>query len=168
MVNKPPEVTMENVEAKPLRSPNFLNLKPKNASLALYWGNRSVGEKESSLRYNQLLAMGFVPAKPEEITDQFGNPCPEALTRDGRVLCGDLILLKISKADYYGALKYNAQSAAMRVRKFGVAMDGGRAEHQATESREIPKSALSGLPKKVSAYVPPLAGIDEGTNLAEK
>ena len=164
----PGDIDYSQVVAKPLRSPNFINLVPKNKGLCLFWGNRAVGEKESSLRFNQLIAMGFTPAKPEDVTDQFGNPCPSALARDGRVIYGDLILLKIPKVDYYGHLKYNAENAERRVRRFGVAMAGGRSDHQASENRDIPASALSGLPKDVKAYVPSLAGMDDGVNLAEK
>jgi len=65
VVPTPP--SYEQIEAKPLRSPNFLNLKPKNPNMSLYFGNRAVGEKESGLRFDQLIAMGFRPARPEEV-----------------------------------------------------------------------------------------------------
>jgi len=156
VVNTP--VSYENVVAKPLRTPNFLNLKHKNPSMSLYWGNYRVGEKESSLRFNQLVAMGFVTAKPQDITDQTGNPCPDALIRDGKVIYGDIILLMIPKKDYLGALKWNAENAARRVKKFGVAIDGSGK----------PRSVLADLPRKTSAYIPQLDGLDSGVNLAEK
>jgi hypothetical protein len=162
-----PVVTYDNVVAKPLRTPNFLNLKHKRPNMSLYWGNRAVGEKESTLRYHQLIAMGFEPCKPDEITDQNGKPVPEALIRSDRVIYGDLILLKIPKADYLGALKYNALRAMARVKKFGVAMEG-RAAHQTAESRDIPRSVFADLPSKVQPYIPPLADIDTGTNMADK
>lgn len=159
----------DQIVAKPLRSPNFINLLPKNKSLALYWGNRSVGEKESSLRYNQLLAMGFEPATPDDVTDQFGNPCPSALAHDNRVIYGDLILLKIPRVDYVGALKFKDQTAALRTRHFGHVMNGGKEAHQAAEARELPGNALSGInTKKVGMYVPPIAGLEDGVNLATK
>lgn len=160
-------VSYDNIVAKPLRTPNFLNLKHKRPDMSLYWGNRAVGEKESLLRYNQLIAMGFQPCKPEEIVDQHGSPCPSELAKDNRVMYGDLILLKIPKKDYLGALKYNEQRALARVKKFGVAMDGA-ARHQAAESRDIPRSALGDLPSKAQPYIPPLADMDDGVNLAEK
>src|SRR5260370_30761727 len=65
-------IPYEQIEAKPLRSPNFINLVPKNPNLSLFWGNRAVGEKESGLRYDQLIAMGFVPAKPEDVLSSIG------------------------------------------------------------------------------------------------
>jgi hypothetical protein len=159
----------DQIVAKPLRSPNFINLIPKNKTLSLYWGNKSVGESESALRYNQLLAMGFVQAKPEDVTDQFGNPCPEALAHDNRVIYGDLILLKIPRTEFIGALKFKDQTAALRVRRFGQAMEGGKEAHQAAASRELPGNALSGInTNKVGMYVPPIQGIDDGVNLATK
>lgn len=171
------------IEAKPLRSPNFLNLKPKNPNMSLYFGNRAVGEKESGLRYDQLIAMGFRPAKPEEILTMQGQACPTSIQRDGRIMYGDLILLIIPRVDYVGALKWNAESAARRVRKFGQSVTDGRAESQNAEARIAPSSALSEVANsraaregKVKAYVPPLAELDSRTadnsgipaNLAEK
>jgi len=148
------------IEAKPLRAPNFINLAPKNPNLSLFWGNRSVGEKESGLRYDQLIAMGFIPAKPEDVTTSEGLTCPPSICRDGRIMYGDLILLKIPRVDYVGALKWNEQNARLRIRKPGVTLDGGMSEHQKDDARRQPIDALASLPKKVSAYVPPLAEVD--------
>jgi hypothetical protein len=153
-------IPWEQIEAKPLRAPNFMNLKPRNPNMALFFGNRAVGEKESGLRYDQLIAMGFVPAKPDEILTAEGHPCPPSICRDGRVMYGDLILLKIPRVDYVGALKWNEQNARLRIRKPGVTLEGGRSEHQADDARRQPIDALASLPKKVSAYVPPLAEVD--------
>src|SRR5229473_2931556 len=83
----------DQIEAKPLRAPNFISLRHKNPNMSLFWGNRAVGEKESGLRYDQLIAMGFVPAKPEDVTSMEGHPCPPSICRDGRIMYGDLILL---------------------------------------------------------------------------
>ena len=160
------EVTIpyEQIVAKPLRAPNFLNLKPKNPSMSLFFGNRSVGEKESGLRYDQLISMGFVPAKPEDVVTNEGHPCPPSMCRDGRVMYGDLILLKIPRADYVGALKWNEQNARNRMRRPGVAIEGGMKSHQESDTRQQPIDVLASLPKKVSAYVPPLAEVDALTS----
>jgi hypothetical protein len=176
-------LSYEQIEAKPLRSPNFLNLKPKNPNMSLYFGNRAVGEKESGLRYDQLIAMGFRPAKPDEVLTLQGKPVPDSIIRDGRIMYGDLILLIMPRSDYIGATKFNAESAVRRVRKFGQSVTDGRAESQAAEGRVAPTSALgtltnsrAGREGKVVAYVPPLAELDSKTadnsgvqaNLAEK
>lgn len=169
-------LTYDQIVAKPLRSPNFINLKPKNPNLHLYWGNRSVGDKESGLRFDQLIAMGFQPAKPEQVITMLNQPCPASIQRDGRIMYGDLILLIISREEYLGALKWNAETAAYRVRKFGSAQD-------TSGERSQPQSALGDLTRsraaaegKVKAYIPPLVETDSRTadnsgiaaNLAEK
>lgn len=181
-VEAPPSYSQ--IEAKPLRSPNFLNLKPKNPNMSLYFGNRAVGEKESGLRYDQLIAMGFRPAKPEEVLTLAGQACPPSIQRDGRIMYGDLILLIIPRSDYIGATKWNAENAARRVRRFGttqetpggtsVTAEGGRGE-TGSALGEIARSRAAREGKVVS-YIPPLAETDSRTadnsgveaNLAEK
>ncbi len=176
------ELSYDQIEAKPLRSPNFLNLIPKNPNMSLYFGNRAVGEKESGLRFDQLIAMGFRPAKPEEVLTVKKQPVPVSLCRDGRIMYGDLILLIISKADYVGATKWNAESAARRVRRFGTTMGTPGQE----DGRPSAESAVAGLNRNirtregrtgtVQAYIPPIVETDSKTadnsgipaNLAEK
>jgi len=167
------EVPYEQIEAKPLRAPNFINLLPNNPNMSLFWGNRAVGEKESGLRYDQLIAMGFVPAQPKDVFTR--NPetgqrleCPPSICRDGRIMYGDLILLKIARADYVGALKWNEQSARIRVKKPGVALDGvgasrdiGGKEVLKNDGR-VPLTAAA-FPRKVSTFVPPLSEVDAAT-----
>jgi hypothetical protein len=165
-------IPYEQIEAKPLRSPNFINLKPKNPNMSLFWGNRAVGEKESGLRYDQLIAMGFVPALPADVLTSEGGICPPSICRDGRVMYGDLILLKIPRAAYIGALKWNEQNARLRVKKPGVALSG---DTKNSDSRIQPSPALNIPSSKVSTYVPQFAEVDAKTadnsgpiNLAEK
>ena len=161
-------IPYEQIEAKPLRAPNFINLKPKNPNLSLFWGNRAVGEKESGLRYDQLIAMGFIPAKPEDVLTNLGDACPPSICRDGRIMYGDFILLKIPRTDYVGALKWNEQNARLRVKRPGVALDGvgaskdiGGREVVQTDGRNAP--APAGFPRKVTPYVPQLAETDAKT-----
>jgi len=177
-------IPYEQVEAKPLRQPNFVNLRHKNPNMSLYWGNRAVGEKESQLRFDQLVAMGFVPAKPENIFLSSGEACPGSLRKDGRVIYGDLILLEMPRVDYIGQLKWNEQTARMRVKKPGVMMNTGAsqdmkdASQMVRDTNDARKSmAPAGFPSKVSTYVPQLAEVDAKTadnsgptdfNLAEK
>ena len=161
------ETPYSQIEAKPLRAPNFINLKHKNPNMSLFWGNRAVGEKESGLRYDQLIAMGFVPAKPDDIRTMEGLTCPPSICRDGRIMYGDLILLMLPKKDYVGALKWNEQNARLRMKKPGVSIEGGSAEHQAADGRLQPSNVLADLqrrvPTKVSVYVPPLSEVDAST-----
>ena len=172
---KPPsavevQIPYEQIEAKPLRAPNFVNLWPKNPNISLFFGNRAVGEKESGMRYDQLIAMGFVPAKPDDVFIRDPNtgtklPCPASICRDGRVMYGDLILLKIGRAEYVGALKWNEQSARQRVRKPGVVMNTGASKDigganvlKDDSGRQAPASA--GFPSKVGVFQPSFAEVD--------
>jgi hypothetical protein len=182
----PTEVAIpyEQIVAKPLRQPNFIALKPKNPNMSLYWGNRAVGEKESGLRYDQLIAMGFVPAVANDVLTNLGHPCPQSLQRDGRIMYGDLILLKIPRADYVGALKWNEQNARLRVKKPGVVIEGATASNDIGDRRVVDDKSgrksmtPAGFPAKVSTYVPAIAEVDSKTadnsgpvgdfNLAEK
>ncbi len=160
------QIPYEQIIAKPLRTPNFFNLKPKNPNMSLYWGNRAVGERESTMRYDQLIAMGFRPARPEEVLDMSGSPCPPSMCKDGRIMTQDVILLIIPRADYVGSLKWNEQSARLRVRKPGTVIPGGATEHQTVDGREAPVDAFReiaanpNLAKKVQAFVPDLAKVD--------
>src|ERR1700756_2092693 len=158
----------DQIVAKPLRAPNFISLKPVNPNLSLFWGNRAVGEKESGLRYDQLIAMGFAPAMPQDVKTMNGLPCPPSICRDGRIMYGDLILLKIPRVDYVGALKWNEQSARQRVRKPGVAIEksatrdiGGRSVLDDPGGRR--SETPVGFPRKVTPYVPELAEVDAKT-----
>lgn len=146
------QIPYEQIVAKPLRSPNFINLKPKNPNMSLYWGNRAVGEKESAMRYDELIAKGFQPASPADVID-----APPSLVRDGRIMYGDLILLKMPRADYVGQQKWNEQSARQRVRRFGSAMDG----NQQPVSAFSDITANPRLADKIRPYVPSTAAVDD-------
>ncbi len=180
-------IPYDQIEAKPLRSPNFINLLPTNPNMSLFWGNRAVGEKESGLRYDQLIAMGFVPAKPDQaysrnVETGARMPVPPSLCRDGRVMYGDLILLIIPRADFVGAQKWNEQNARLRVKKPGVSIEGagasrdmGGREVVAVDGRATLGPAGFPNSKKISTFVPALTETDAKTadnsgplNLAEK
>jgi hypothetical protein len=166
------EISYQDIVAKPLRPPNFMNLKPKNPNMSLFFGNRAVGEKESGMRYDQLITMGFRAAVPAEVLTMEGKAVPPSIIRDGRIMFGDLILLIIPKADYIGSQKWNEQTARLRVKKPGVALEG---DTQAADSRIAPTSVMPNLGKKVQTFIPQLAEVDAKTadnsgplNLAEK
>jgi hypothetical protein len=163
-------IPYEQIVAKPLRAPNFTNLKHRNPNMSLYWGNRAVGEKESTMRYDQLLSMGFVPAKPQDVLLASGEACPPSLQRDGRVMYGDLILLMISRTDYVGQIKWNEQSARLRVKKPGVTIETGNSQDVMTASELVKDTndarkgmTAAAFPRKVSTYVPALAETDAKT-----
>lgn len=151
------------IEAKPLRSPNFINLFPRNGNLCVRWVNRAVGERESQMRYDQCLAMGFINALPTDI--YMVNPetgvrtdCAQSLIRDGKIMYGDLILMKIPRVDYLGALKWNEQSARRRVKKPGVSIEGDKGG----DARVNPSNVMPQHPK-IQPYIPDLVETDAKT-----
>jgi hypothetical protein len=170
------ELSYQDIVAKPLRPPNFMNLKPKNPNMSLFFGNRAVGEKESGMRFDQLITMGFRAAVPSEVLTMDGKAVPPSIIRDGRIMFGDLILLIIPKADYIGSQKWNEQTARLRVKKPGVSIEG---DTQAADGRISPTAVLDNVVNrsrgKVASYIPQLAEVDSKTadnsgpvNLAEK
>jgi len=158
------EIAYSDIVAKPLRPPNFMNLKAKNPNMSLFFGNRAVGEKESGMRYDQLITMGFRAAVPVEVLTMDGKAVPPSIVRDGRIMFGDLILLIIPKADYIGSQKWNEQTARLRVKKPGVAISG---DTQSADGRIAPSSVMDEAerryPGKIKAYVPQLAEVDSKT-----
>src|SRR5215467_6092267 len=91
------------IDARPLQMPDFVNLKPKNAEIRFRWVNRCVGVKESTQRLDEMTYAGFQYALPSDVQ---GAVLPN-LIRNGHIVRGDLVLMKISRAAYDGALKYN-------------------------------------------------------------
>lgn len=135
----------EPIIARPLVDADFTKIKPRNPQHSFYFGNRvanksSGGDGQTGLRIDDLLARGFEFAVPEDVLIPDGKggwkPMPKdsALVRNNRVQRGDLILLKIERSKYLGALKYNAENAAARV---------SRAALRAGASREF-SDALKG------------------------
>lgn len=131
----------EPIVAKPLVSPDFTNLKLKNPNIALYWGNRVAGGGQ---RYEQLKASGFVNATVNDVE------APEFMVKDGAIIFGDLILLKIAKRDYLGALKYNEEKAVSRMRRDSNLTKGQAELRHALGEVPVPPE----LSKKISMFVP--------------
>lgn len=153
-----PEVT-----ARPLQMPDFADIKPLNPQVALRWCNRVAGEGQ---RLDQVTFAGFVPVKPDEVrlVDPYGKPktIPTSMIKNGQVHMGDLILMKIDKASYDGALKYNWQRAIDRMRP-GTAQRQGRQDLNNT-LKEAGVRPTPDLLKKLSTFQPSDAEIAAGEN----
>src|SRR6266496_2363293 len=108
----PSELADNKIIAKPLVSPDFLNLRPKNPNIKLRWVNCAVPNTEkggvSTLRFEQAKAQGYLVAHADDVI----NP-PDCYLHEGRskLINGDLILMKIDAAAYLGALKWKDQQA---------------------------------------------------------
>jgi|SRR5690348_16190529 len=103
----------DQIVAKPLIDPDFTNFKPKNPNLIFRFGNRVA---QGGGRYDQLVAMGFVPATYADV-DETTRKIPDHMKRDSKIIYGDLILMKMSRVDYIGALKNNERNALARLGK---------------------------------------------------
>lgn len=103
------------IEARPLNLPNFVDLKKKNQGIALRWVNRVAGE---GMRLDECVSMGFTFATSQDVE------VPPSLMRDGKIVKGDLVLMKIDKAAYDGALKHNWMRAVSRLHPSAVVSEG--------------------------------------------
>ena len=145
------------IEARPLQLPDFINVVPKNPNIALRWVNRAVGVVGSTQRLDEMVYAGFVPAMPNEVEmlrDGKRIAVMPNLIRDGKIIKGDLILMKIDRAAYEGALKYNWERAVQRLHP-GKQLATGRSElNKAIAERGVPRSVLPTLKSKLQAFKP--------------
>lgn len=131
----------ERIVARPLVTPDLVNVQPKDRNWIFRWGNRVAGGVDNKgQRIEQLKAMGFFIAKPVDVLN-----CPESFKKNDQVVYGDLLLMKMSRAKYLGALKYNEQQALARLGP-GAATRAGKADLE----REL---AASGVPPSVRGKI---------------
>jgi hypothetical protein len=76
------------------RLPQYLTVKFKDPQWAGHWFNKKAG---SGRRVSDARAMGFVPAKVEDLESYYG----ELTDKDGAVENNDLVLMKIHKSILY-------------------------------------------------------------------
>lgn len=145
------------VTARPLQMPDFVDIRPNNPMIALRWCNRVAGEGQ---RLDQVTYAGFVPVKPEEVKYPNGKAIPSSLVKNGQVILGDLILMKIDKSMYDGALKYNWERAVDRMRP-GTAVRQGR-QDLANALKESGVRQTPDLQRKLSTFQPTDAEIEAG------
>ena len=131
------------IEANPLITQSLLEkIKPKNPELVFYWGNRVAGD---GLRYTMLLSAGFEPTKAEDCK----LPPPATMLRDGKIMYGDLICMKMSKVKYYGALKHNHNNAVALGNR-NRAQKASRQSAQDDVGRIVPNEVA----RKIKFFVP--------------
>lgn len=149
----------DTIEAKSLGAIHDHKVVTKNPNLAFRWVNRASGQAAPNLRMEQMEVAGFVYATPADCTVVGLSP------RENRFIDGDLILMKMDRRQYLGALKANALSAMSRTDRMGIAKRGR------TELRKVVNEVGAGrmpdLTRKVATFVPDieategLAGSDE-------
>lgn len=135
----------EQIEARPLTMPDFINIKPKNPNHSLRWVVFKVGKDESSLRYEQALAQGFRNATVDDV--QKVSP---AYIRDGgkRLVNGDVILMLHSRQAYVGALKRKDEQA----KNLAAKTEGVRRAQQGVD--DILKGQPADVQGKVRVFTP--------------
>lgn len=135
----------EDIVARPLVLPDYTDLRPRNPLLKFRWVNRVAGEGQ---RLYQMEAMGFVKVTSKDVVGPDGKPIPEYLIKNGQIVYGDLVLMKISREAYLGALKYNEQRAVDRISKAAFLK---RAKKMVSE--ELSRVGSPATPK-ITTFVP--------------
>lgn len=162
MTNAPQNVDFQDpfpgIEARPLQLPDFVNVKPKNPTHAFRWVNRAVGVAASTQRLDEMIFAGFVPVKPEEALIPNGKggyvPVPPNLIKNGQIIRGDLILMKIEKAAYDGALKYNWERSIARMHPERQLQTGRKQLATAVSQAGVPAGMGRTLASKLQAFRP--------------
>jgi hypothetical protein len=141
------------VQARPLQMPDFVNLRPRNPNVAFRWINRSVGAAGSTQRLDEMIYAGFVPATAVDAVMPDGKPVMPNLIKDGKIIRGDLILCKIDRAQYEGALKYNWERSIARLHP-ARQLQTGRSQLSKAVSGHIPGNMQKTIAQKLQAFRP--------------
>jgi hypothetical protein len=97
----------DDIVAAPLVMPDFINVPPARPDIAFRWINYKAGD---GLRFTQAQAQGWAVAQAIDVKGNYLTPYKKE--GGSKYINGDLILMKIDKKRYLGALKYKHQVAA--------------------------------------------------------
>lgn len=124
------------------------NLEPKilRKEYAYRWVNRL---SDNGGRYTNCLHQGFVNATVKDV--QILN---ESMVKDGHIIVGDLILMKMPKLQYFQHIKKNAVQAEASVSPKALKAVGTQEGNKAIGSVGAPRSY--DISSKVSFYHPPI------------
>lgn len=136
----------EPIVAKPLATPDFINLKKKNPNIELRWVNRVAGtvSGQPGQRVDQMLATGFAFATPHDVE------VPASMLNNGKITHGDLVLMKHDRRTYQGALKYNEERARKQGSRDNTLRTGQAKMQEAMKETSAPLD----LRKKIQVFVP--------------
>ncbi len=142
----------DSIVAKPLAvGDGFFNLKPKSSEIifrAIAFNINPTHCDNPYLRYEQAKIQGYVNATKDDVA---GEVAPAFLKDNGaRITNGDLILMKISRALYSGALKWKDQQAMRATKKVGVIDDANQQIARAMQETNIPTR----LGRKLQPFTP--------------
>lgn len=133
------------IEARPLGYGSLLDVKPIRTEYAYRWINRF-----NRQRFLEAKALGFQLATKEDVE------IVEEMIQDGAIMVGDLILMKMQKIRYFGALK----AKDLRSLNLGTKKkldEKGLSEGQKTIEKLGPAEKIR---RQVSVYNPPIGEID--------
>lgn len=140
----------DGIEAQQLSMPNFSqDPKSANPNVMFRWVNFKVGEEESSLRYQQMRAAGYVNASREDL--QPDSPVMPYWREDQKAFINyDTIFMKIDRRRALGFIKGNMEMAQQL---------GSRMNLSANAKKELrgalrESGASAELTRKVQAFVP--------------
>lgn len=139
---------VDQIVAAPLIEPDFVNIKPNNPDVSFRWVLHTLYKKDgtqSILRFEQAKAQGYIVATKADIQP---GCVPVAYERDNgtKYVNGDLILMKIDRRKYQGAILHREQQAAKQMLSTG--REGKRMIQHELSSQ--PRSQTS----KVSVFDP--------------
>lgn len=103
----------DNIVAMPLNDPDFTtNVKPKNPDISLRWVLYSLGMRDgtaSYLRFEKAKTQGYVVATAADLVNP---PMAYSVDNGTKFVNGDLVLMKIDRRRYLGAILHREQAAA--------------------------------------------------------
>jgi hypothetical protein len=108
------DIFSDAIIAKPLGFDSSLDVSKDITNKNCYyrWVNRYGGELR---RYQECISLGYVNATPKDVRIK-----DESMLRDGCIVVGDLILMKMDKAKAFGAMKANVLRAEAMVKPKSV------------------------------------------------
>lgn len=140
------DIFSDAVVARPLGFGNSLQIKIKRAEYSYRWFNRYAA---NGSRYTFAKSSGFVNATAEDV--EVDN---EDFIKDGVIVVGDLILMKMPKLQYLGHIKANALKAEALINPKKLS-ESQKAEVAKSIDSRVGQDK-SGKPK-VSVYIPSFA-----------
>jgi hypothetical protein len=114
-MNAPQKDPWEGVVAAPMSAPAIDQIKKLNPNIEIRWVNRSCGTQTPTLRFEQCMAMGWVPATVKDVVP------PPGTLKDGVIQHFDVVLMKIDRKAYLAHLKWNNDRVNQAVRRSGKA-----------------------------------------------
>lgn len=143
------DIFNEAVIARPLSFGNALDFKVKRHEYAYRWFNRY---GQNGARYTWAKANGFVNADSNDV-----EVVNEDAIKDGHIMVGDLILMKMPKLEYMGKMRYNHERSEQLINAKKLA------ESERAKVEALPEIRRSGTDKqgkpKVGIYIPPIGEI---------